>query len=184
VIKSLQKLQKDSYITIHKNGRQNYYEFNPYKTFEGFSDKFIHNKDLTLNEKGYLTALQRYMRTDDGETGKVSFTNKEISNKLNISEREIYNLDKSLQNKNYLTIVDNKMKDLETGCSTKTKVFNLNDYGQEIVFILKAHHDKINEHEDRLTKLEKESEEKNKLIQALLAENHKLKELHPTELTL
>jgi Mn-dependent DtxR family transcriptional regulator len=195
VSKSLRNLERDQYIKIDKVGRKHYYTFNPYKNFEGFSKEFLNNPNLTIGEKGYLAAIQKYMRTDDGVTGKISLTNKALAEKVNLSERSIYRYDQSLQNKNYLTIVDNKMKDLETGCSTKTKVFNLNDYGQEIVFILKAHHDKINEHEDRLAKLEKEfddkliklekeSEEKNKLIQALLAENHKLKESHSTELTL
>lgn len=99
------------------------------------------------------------MRTEGNDCGKISYSNEVLADKINCSTRSIYRYDRSLQEKNYLTIVDNKMRDLETGCLTKTKIFNLNDYSQQIVFILRAHHDQIIENTNAIAALKEEVKE-------------------------
>lgn len=188
---SLKNLEQDGYITIGKLGKKNLYHFNPYKKFEGFSQEFLQNNNLTLEEKAYLTALQKIMRTDDGHTGKISYSNKDIAKMLNISERTVYTLEKSLVSKKFLTIVNNKMRDLETGCITKTKIFNLKDYGQEIVFILKAHHEQIKQNtkdihklEETISMLQEQQNQDRKLINTLMNKIHILESSQDAELIL
>lgn len=189
VSKSLKALAKEDYIEIiQRKGKSNVYRFNPYKNFEGFSPEFLDNSSLSANEKAYLIAMQQYMRTEDGEVGKISFSNKDISEKINLSENTIRKLDNSLKAKNYLTIVDNKLRDIETGCSTKTKIFDLNKYGQEIVFLLRSHHEQISQNtediannEARITKLEQiveqQAKENRALRDALYKNNYKITQI-------
>lgn len=167
---SLKKLEKAGYIKIEKRGRKNYYLFEKYINFEPFSEEFLENKEITPTTKAYLVAAQQYMFKDEKGIGKVSFSNVDLSKQINMPESSIRKCNKELERKNYLTIIKNKSKDIETGCNTDTKIFNLTELGQAVIWVLKNHEDRITDNENRIAKLEEQMVEKDKLIEKLLQE--------------
>ena len=173
---SIKRLEEKNYITIEKRGRSNYYLFNPSKYFEPFSPKFINKEDISFTTKSYLIASQQYMYKDIEGLGKISYSNMELSEKINMPESTIRKCNKELERNNYLTIIKNESRNIETGCKTGTKLFNLNELGQAVICALVNHEDRINDHEDRLSKLEEANKKKDLLIEKLLRENEDLKE--------
>lgn len=172
---SIRRLEKEKYITVKKKGRKNYYYFNPYKKFEPFTESFIKRKDLTPTTKAYLVAIQQYMYKDIEGLGKLSLSNREIAKNINTSEFTVRKCNNELERNNYLTIVKNFSRDVETGCSTETKVFKLAELGQAIIWKLKEHAEQINENTERINNLEKIVNSQKKLIELLLKEQTKEK---------
>ena len=172
---SIKRLEKEKYITVKKKGRKNYYYFNPYKKFEPFTEEFIKRKDLTPTTKSYLIAIQQYMYKDIEGLGKLSLSNREIAKNINTSEFTVRKCNNELERNNYLTIVKNFSKDIDTGCSTETKVFKLAELGQAIIWKLKEHTEQINENTSRIDNLEKIVNSQKKLIDLLLKERNKEK---------
>lgn len=85
-----------------------------------------------------------------------------------MSPSVIQRCDRSLQAKEYLTIVPTKTKDSETGLLKNEKIFNLEKFGQAVVFVLKNHEDSIQE-------LKQENESLRKTQNIILRELNKLK---------
>lgn len=166
--KDIKRLEDLDYIKIIKQGRNQIYRFNDYKTFEVFSYDFLYNKDLTSTEKAYLVATQQYMFKTQ-ETGSVSFSNNALSNLIHMPESTVSKCNRSLENKNLLTIVDNKNRD-DLGLMAQTKIFKLAEFNEAVVNTL------VN-HEDRLSQLEKQN-------QLLMAEINRLKGLQQEEIIL
>lgn len=98
--------------------------------------------------------------------GKISFSNRELSRLSGVPETTIRDSNNELKNKQYLDILNNELRDQETGCKTETKVFHLADLGQAIIWVL-------NNHEQRIQNIE---EKYIKLVKALIKENKELKE--------
>lgn len=176
---SIERLKDAYYITTTKKGRGVEYHFNEYNKFEPFSPEFLERKDISPATKAYLVASQQYMFKDIEGIGKISYPNTELASKLNISEATVRRCNKELSDKNYLTIVKNDSRDLETGCKTDTKIFNLRELDQAIIWILKNHEDRINDNTDRIERLEnafkeqtKELESYKKLTKKLLEERN------------
>ena len=170
--KCIKRLVDKNYISIRKDGKKNVYKFIKYDKFEPFSYEFLDKEDLTFTEKSYLAAAQQYMFKEDG-FGKMTYTNKEISDKINMSESTISRCNKSLEKKEYRSIMDTDLRDMETGLRIKEKVFYLNELGQAIIFTLKTHEDRINNHEDQLQKIAQrlnQLELENKLLKQKLEE--------------
>lgn len=165
---SLKKLKDSGYIRIEKRGRKNYYFFEKYIKFEPFSEEFLNNKKITATTKAYLVAAQQYMFKDEKGVGKISFSNVDLSKQINMPESSIRKCNNELVKENYLTIIKNKSRDIETGCNTDTKIFNLNELGQAIIWVLKNHEDRITDNENRIANLEKQ-------VEYLLKENSELK---------
>lgn len=111
------------------------------------------------------------MFTDVEGLGKISYTNKELANKINMSESAISRSNSELESKGYLTTLINKSVDLETGCNKTTRVFNLAKLCQGIIWVLKNH-------EDRITSVEEKSNNNEKLIKMLLEKIEKLEGKH------
>lgn len=166
--KGIQHLKEKGYIEVIKVGKTQKYKFNPYKEFEPFSYDFLNRKDLTFTEKAYLAASQQYMFKDVEDYGKISYSNKELSNLINMPESTISKTNRSLQRKNYLTVLKNDSRDLETGCHTDTKVFNLKALGQAIIWTLKDHEYRITETEEKYKELQEKIESQQKMIDSLM----------------
>lgn len=166
--KDIKHLEELDYIKIVKQGKNQIYKFNDYKTFEVFSYDFLYNKDLTSTEKAYLVATQQYMFKTQ-ETGSVSFSNNALSNLIHMPESTVSKCNRSLENKNLLTIVDNRNRD-DLGLMAQTKIFKLAEFNEAVVSTL------VN-HEDRLSQLEKQN-------QLLMAEINRLKGLQQEEIIL
>lgn len=187
--KSISLLEDKGYIKTTKKGRGQEYHFNELKKFEPFSPDFLNHNDLSFTAKSYLVASQQYMYKDVEGYGKISYSNADLSKQINMPETTIRRCNQELERNNYLTIIKNECRDLESGCKSDTKIFDLNKLGQAIIWVLKTHEDRLNDHEDklenineRLSRLEADKEKDNnekkemqKMIDMLMRENKELK---------
>lgn len=166
--KIIAKLETLDYFKISKRGRGQQYEFNELKSFEPFSYEFLDRKDVSFTAKSYLIATQEFMYKDVENEGKVSYSDREISDKINMAHSTISKCNKELEQLGYLTIVKNKTKELDTGCNKNTKIYHLAKLGQAIIWTLQTHEDRLNNHDDRIQKLEE-------MVNKLAEENQRLK---------
>lgn len=171
--KIITKLETLDYFKVSKKGRGQQYKFNELKSFEPFSYEFLDKTDLSFTAKSYLIASQEFMYKDVESIGKISYSDREMETKINMSHSTISKCNKELENLGYLTVVQSKKTELDSGCKKNIKIYNLDKLGQAIIWAIKNHEDRLNTHEDRLQKLE---ENQTKVIQKLLEENKKLKE--------
>lgn len=176
--KCLNHLENSGDIIVHRTkGKSNIYEFNTKsKNFEMFSFKFLYENDnLTADERAYLIVTQQYMYKDDNSGyGKLSLSNKELSEKINLNECAISRRHKSLQKKGVLKIADELQKDPESGLNLQLKVFDLTAIKQDMLFVkekVTEHDMQLKEHNERLLRLEKENDELRKTIKILMNDN-------------
>lgn len=163
--KSITILEEKGYIKTTKKGRGQEYHFNELKKFEPFSPEFLDHDDISFTTKSYLVASQQFMYKDVEGYGKISYSNADLSKQINMPETTIRRCNQELERKDYLTIIKNECRNLETGCKSDTKIFDLNRLGQAIIWVLRNHEDRLNNHEDRIAALEKKLEEKEKQIE-------------------
>ena len=130
---SIKRLKEEGYIKTELKGRKTYYTFDPYKKFEPFSPNFISNPNISFTTKSYLIASQQFMYKDVENLGKLSFSNRELADQINMPESTIRRCNAELVSKDYLTILKNESKDIQTGCKTDTKLYDLNKLGQAVI---------------------------------------------------
>lgn len=182
VLKSIDKLQKANYIKVGKIGRNNLYTFNSYKNFEPFSYEFLDRTDLTTGEKALIVAEQQLMFKDNEGFGKISYTDLELSNKINMSYNSIVKYHKSLEKKGFLTTVKTAAKDSATGIAINEKIFHLNELGQAIIWVLQKHEEDINQLKE---KTESTAKDVDLLMKEIKRLNDRLDEFEsPTEIIL
>lgn len=158
--KTITRLVDKEFIELRREGRKNIYHFTKYVNFEPFSYDFMDKPDITFTEKSYLVASQQYMIKDNG-IGKISYSNSELSEKINMSESTISKCNRSLVAKQYLEIVPTK--------NGNEKVFPLSEkLAQAIVFTLKNHEERIEENTNDIEDLKKQMAELKKQNQSLL----------------
>lgn len=154
ILKSLENLELDKYLfRERRKGTSNMIIFNPSKHFEAFSYEFLDTDKLTNKEKAYLIAAQKYMFITQ-DSGKISFTNKELADKLNITEKTVRTYNDILERKGMLTVVQNKSRDIvdNGGCRTTTKIYNINEYFQGIAYLIKQQQEQINSNTEEIVK--------------------------------
>ena len=156
VRKCINNLEAQDYFKIEKRGRQNYYIFSDYQKFEPFSYDFLDKEDLTFTEKAYIIASQQYMFKDEKGIGKISYTNSELSEKINMPESTISKCNRSLTSKDYLSIMRCKNVDEETGIQIQEKIFHLDELGQAVIWALTNHETRIQNNEQRISNNEKD----------------------------
>lgn len=162
---SIKRLHKEGLLDIIKRkGQSDMYRFKDLlKNFERFTPEFLDNPELTAEEKAYLIGLhsQSFKNEDFAVT---TYSNKELSENLNIPERTIRYYNKSLQDKNIMTELATSLKD-EAGFSVAAKAVDMHKIGQAILYI----NQRVENHEDRITNLEK-------MLELALRENKNLKQ--------
>lgn len=147
--KSISLLEKENWLIVKKFGRQQKYFFKDYKNFEPFSFEFIKKTDLDVKEKSYIVASQQFMFKDTPGFGKISYTDKKLSEILNIPEATLISLEKSLQEKGYLSVIPESH--YKSGIHINNKFFKLDELGQNIVFALQNHEERLLEVEETLS---------------------------------
>ena len=143
---------------MYRNGRDIY-------DYESASTDSIDPRAQLLIE--HLINMGFEVFKKDGE-GKIEFTNKELSDKINMPPQTISKCNHSLIDKGYLDIT--KEKDPITDLVTTAKLFHLNKLGQDIVFILKNHEERLNIQEKQIEK----NTEDISIIKDLIKENPEL----------
>lgn len=154
VAESIKRLVTSDYLKVEKYKRGKKYTFKKYKNFEAFSLEFLDREDLSFTEKQYLAAQQQFLIKED-HLGKTTYSSYEMSSKINMSPSTIQRCDRSLMAKEYLTIVSTNIRDSETGLLKKEKIFNLEKFGQAVVFVLQNHEMSIQELKEENQSLKK-----------------------------
>lgn len=161
---SIKRLHKEGLVDIIKRtGQSDMYRFKELlKNFERFTPEFLDNTDITPEEKAYLIGLhsQSYKNEDYAIT---TYSNQEIADNLNIPVRTVRNYNKSLQEKEIMTEIATSVKDA-AGFNVAAKAVDMHKIGQAILYINK----RVDDHEDRITNLEK-------MLELALKENKNLK---------
>lgn len=161
---SIKRLHKEGLLDIIKRkGQSDMYRFKELlKNFERFTPEFLDNTDITPEEKAYLIGLhsQSYKNEDYAIT---TYSNQEIADNLNIPVRTVRNYNKSLQEKEIMTEIATSVKDA-AGFNVAAKAVDMHKIGQAILYINK----RVDDHEDRITNLEK-------MLELALKENKNLK---------
>lgn len=180
---SIKRLEDRDYIKVTKIGRGFKYIFNKYNKFEPFSPEFINRQDLSFLTKSYLVASQQYMFKDIEGFGKISYSNRELANKINMPESSIRKCNRELIKGKFLEVLQNDSIDKETGCKTDTKVYNLKELGQDIIWTLIDHEQRITKNTEDISELKtiisnlsRELEENKKLLNKFSKENSELKQ--------
>lgn len=157
--KSVDNLKEEGYLNTRKDGRKIVYIFNNKRKFEPYSYEFLDRKDLSFTEKSYIVATQQYMfKDEDTQEGAISYSNKELSKRINMPEQTISRINHSLENKGLLS-----------GASELTKKFNLRELDQVFIWKFKEQDEKIQKNTDDI-------EELKRAVRELQLENKKLKE--------
>lgn len=168
VRKCVQNLIDKNYIATRKEGKKIIYKFNKLKQFEPFSYEFIEDKNLSFTQKALLTSTQQYMYDKESGIGKVSYSKKELSEKINMPYPTLIKATRELSKKDIMSIVPINSTDIVTGCNKQEMQFDFQKYHQGVVKVL------LN-HEERLENIEYTTEDLIRRIEALEAENKKLK---------
>lgn len=144
--KCVDNLVTAGYLEVKKKGRGLMYRFNNEKKFEPFSYDFIDKPELSFTEKAYIVASQQYMfKDEETKEGKISFTNKELSNLIQMPVATISKCNRSLEKKGYLE-----------GASDKVKRFQMRELDQLIIWKLKDHEERINNNERDIELIKKQ----------------------------
>lgn len=163
IMNCITNLINADYMTVRREGRKSVYKFNSYKNFEPFSYEFLDKPDLTANEKAYILATQQYMFKDEQTIGKVSYTELELSEKINMSQPVINRCNNSLKDKGYLTLLTTR--NTEAGLLINEKIFHLNELGQAVVFALQNHEERIANNEKTIELMAKQIKELTDMLQ-------------------
>lgn len=149
-------LIREGYIETRKDGRKIIYKFNNKKKFEPFSYLFLDRKDLSFTEKAYIVATQQYMFEQDDNTKTISYSNKELSNKINMPVSTISKCNRLLEGKGLLKDSDKL-----------TKVFQARDLDLLFIEKFKDIDIKTEENTNNIKKIEKENIELKERISKL-----------------
>lgn len=144
--KCVDRLIEEKYLETRREGRKIIYKFNNQKQFEPYSYAFLDKPELTFTEKSYIIASQQYMFKDEQE-GKISYTNKELSSLIKMSESQISKCNHSLEKKGFLE-----------GSSELVKRFQLRELDQLFIYKFKEQDERISNNEYNIEKLIKENE--------------------------
>lgn len=158
--KCVDHLIEQGYLSTYKRGRSIVYKFNNKKFFEPYSFDFLDKKDLTFTEKAYIVATQQYMIKDNDE-GKVSYTNKELSELIQMPQSTISRVNHSLQDKGYLN-----------GASEITKKFQLRKLDQLFIWKFKQQDERITKVENALYEVLEQNKQLKKKIELLEKNNN------------
>lgn len=137
IIKSIKSLIDLEYIEkVYSPTRVTHYRFKKLLHFEPFSYEFLDNKDIKPLDKAYIIASQEHMFKNEEGKGKMLYTNRELSELINMPQATISKCNRSL--------VGDKILSLATDNNGEVvKTFNLSKVGQAIIWTLQKHEDDI-----------------------------------------
>jgi biotin operon repressor len=168
VRKAIEALKEEGYIIVSSRGRSNQYTFSPYKTFEPFSIEFLKNKEIDANLKAYILTSQQVMFKDLEGYGKISYSDSELADIINLDRHTIAKYNKTLEDKGFLSIIKTDARNQITGVQINEKIFHLDELGQTIIWALQKHEEDIN-------KLKEISEANTKDMKIILKEFNEMK---------
>lgn len=182
---SIQHLKESGWIETEPKGRGvNYIFKKDIEHYERFSNKFLENRDMSLTKKSILVALQDYMWRDDGELGKITFSDFELADKLHMPYSTLKRNLKELEDDKITFTVPSKVYG-EGGCVKKIRFFNLYDYCQAVAFTLtqqQMHLNRLSEEQQELSEQQTKTKEDVKELQDKMESMQKTIELLSREI--
>jgi DNA-binding Lrp family transcriptional regulator len=120
------------------NKNQNGYKFNAKsEKFEMFDYDFLDNEFLTVQQKSFMIAVQKYLYVDKTTgIGKTTYSNKELAMYTGISERVIMERRKELEQSGFIS---RRLTTDKDGNSCEALEFNLPKFGQHVLCKLEEH---------------------------------------------
>lgn len=149
-------LVREGYLETRKEGRKIIYKFNNKKKFECFSYEFLDRKDLSFTEKSYIVATHQYMYDQNNGTKTISFTNKELSEKINMPLSTIGKCNRSLEEKGLLI-----------GSNKPIKVFQARELDLVFIEAFKEQNKLIKENSENIQILKQENRQMKAQIEEL-----------------
>lgn len=165
VCSSIKRLVKYGYIEIlpEKMRTNNIYKFKKLiEDFERFTPEFLDDTRFSPGEKSYMMGLQSQSYKSGG-FAITTYSNEQLAQKLNMSERGVRNYNTSLKTKEVLSELRTCTHD-QAGFNKVAKALDLEKIGQAVLFEVAINH------EDRITQLEK-------MVSYLIKENEELKKI-------
>lgn len=163
-------LQEGMFTVISSAGKSSIYKFDRLDdNFERFTPEFLDRTDLSADEKAYIIGLQaKSYKTEDYAV--TTYSNQQLSKELHLSMSSINRLNKSLAEKEVMKEITSSLID-ETGLPTTAKAVDLHKIGQAILFV----NARVDNHEERISNLEKLLDLASKENRKLLNENNLLR---------
>jgi len=131
VMKCVDRLEQAGYISITKQKKVNHYTFSEVNKFEIYSFDFLDDPSLNTNDKAYIICMQPHMyKNPELGTGKVTFTDQEVADRLGIDYRTLRKYESHLQEGNHpiMTLVPTQLKDPITGLAVNERIFDFEAY--------------------------------------------------------
>lgn len=152
--KCIDNLEEAGYITVDKHYKASAdYTFTKDIHFEQFSIDCLTDKRYSFTERAYLIASQQYMFKDETtKTGRISYSDAELSQILNMSYNTLRRCQDTLEEKGLLTI--QKVKDSQTGVVKTEKTYSLEDFNRAVAYKIMEHDEQIQSLKDELKRQE------------------------------
>ena len=150
ITESVKRLENAGLITITKEkGKSNQYAFTDKgEKFERFAESFLNIKDISNNTKEFYMRIQEYLYIHDDGTADTTYNPNQLSLLTGVSRPSVKKYLTELQNKGYLS-VENSNTTNQSGLTNKKYVFSLDALGQQIIYKLKEHEDRLQEHDNK-----------------------------------
>lgn len=166
---AIKRLEKVGLINITKRkGTSSIYEFPKLNDgFEKFSDEFL-KLDISPQAKSYYIELQQHLFLNEEKgTNETTYSNEQIGKKVGLCANSVrkYNTElikAGMLEEHALSTID------MSGLKQIKKSFDLYALNQAVMYKLKAHEEKISEHDLKIKRLEQKLEEKDIQIEQLV----------------
>lgn len=181
----IKNLEANGYITVEKKGRSNFYYFTDKQiNFEPFSEKFLDNTTMSNLLKSFLIAAQQYFFKDNPEFWKMTYSQRELSDKINMSQTSVHKSFKELEYMNALTTVKTDVYDPEIGCNRTEKLIPYKNLGLMIIQKIQEVDERSIQNSEDIESLKEENESLKKDVEILYKKINELENKSKTTLSL
>lgn len=165
---SIKRLEKAGLFKVERRkGASNRYIFTEKgKQFERFAEDFLKIQDLTTHTKEFYMRIQEYLFVHEDGTADTTYDPKQLADLTGLDLRSVKKYLAELKEKSYLKTEEATTTNVAGLVNTKY-VFQLDKLGQQILYKLKEHEDRLNKCDDKVEKLEQSDYEKTKRIISL-----------------
>lgn len=156
---AIERLEQCGYIQIKKQDRTNNVYVFPelLEKFEMFTPEFLDDSSIDVNLKAYIIGLQALSYINKEKSQSVcGYSNYEIADKLNISEKKVKTYNTDLKGKEILTEVTSAALD-EAGFNKSLKIINLDKVHLAVLYVagkVVEMEERQDEFDERLQKIE------------------------------
>jgi len=166
IMGAIQRLETAGYLKVEKKEKSsNHYTFTDKgKQFERFSENFLLKvSDLSKYTKEFYMKIQEYLYVHEDGTADTTYSIQDLATLTNLDPRSVKKYLNELKDKGYLHFED-ALTTTESGLANTKYIFSLNALGQQLLYKVAEHEDRITTLEKKVTQLEQSSYDKDKEI--------------------